>query len=726
MDVASHTPVFVFDGFSLDPSHRLLMRGGEAVPLHPKAFELLTMLVENSDRVLTKNELLNSIWESQFVEENNLAVQVSALRKVFGEKSGENRFIATVPGRGYQFVADVRVSNGRVREPARNNGQPLTPVPETIRLIDYGEDRSWELPIRSALPYFAGLVFIAVAASAFLFWWKSSPSPRQWKLTKQTATGNVTNATISGDGKFIVFSQTEGVGESLWLRQIDTGSQTRIIAPDALEYVGLSISPGNNFIYFSTFGANRASTPLQRIPLLGGAPQHVGWVESGVAVSFSPDGRQFAYTEGSSSLRESYLKIAQADGADPRTLVRAKDGERTIQDHKVHPAAWSPSGSEIALAVSEKTGDGAKAGILLVDANGGVERFILRPRFEFIHSLAWLDRDNLAFVATEFDEPTSQIWTIPIASGDPRRVTNDLQDYLWISASLDGELLTVQKNADSSLNIAAIDAKDQLLRPREIVHETELLAVAIAPGGEILYTSRATGSREIWSVSRDGGDPKQITVDGNILKGIAVSPKNGSLVFSSTRTGKPGLWIAGRDGSNYRRLTEGEDVFPQFTPDGGSVVFQRGSSDFPTLWRVRAEPGSEPVQLVSSHSVVPTLSPDGSQLAYYFMDFKSDGAWRIGIASAGNGELVGKLSFPTPVSERRMSWHPAGRFLGQIVNSGETASLLLLPTDGGNARTISGLGNGRVNSVAWSEDGKTLVYSITLETQDVVSIGSEQ
>jgi Tol biopolymer transport system component len=285
--------------------------------------------------------------------------------------------------------------------------------------------------------------------------------------------------------------------------------------------------------------------------------------------------------------------------------------------------------------------------------------------------------------------------------------------------------VTVQKNADSSLNIAAFDAKDSLLRPREIVHETELLAVAIAPGGELLYTSLATGSREIWSVSPDGGDPKQITVDGSISKGIAASPNDGSLVFSSTRTGKPGLWITGRDGSNYRRLTEGEDVFPQFTPDGGSVVFQRGSSDFPTLWRVRVEPGSEPVQLISSHSVVPTLSPDGSQLAYYFMDFKFDGAWRIGIVSAGNGELVGKLSFPTPVSERRMSWHPAGRFLGQVVNSGETASLLILPTDGGNTRTISGLGNGRVNSVAWSADGKTLVYSITLETQDVVSIASE-
>lgn len=722
MDVASHTPVFVFDGFSLHPSHRLLMRGDEAVPLHPKAFELLTMLVENSDRVLTKNELLNSIWESQFVEENNLAVQISALRKVFGEKSGENRFIATVPGRGYRFVADVRISNGRERDLAGYNGQAVTPVPETIRIIDYGKQRSSKLPIRSALPYLVGLVIIAVAASAVLLWSRSSPSPRQWKLTKQTATGNVSNATISADGKFIVFSQTEGIGESLWLRQIDTGSQTRIIEPEALEYVGLSISPDNNFIYFSTFGANRASTPLQRIPLLGGAPQHVGSIESGVAVSFSPDGGQFAYTEGSSSLRESYLKIAQADGADPKTLLRAKDGERTIQDHNVRPVTWSPDGLEIALAVSEKAGDVTKTGILLVDLKGGIERFILRPRFEFIHSLVWLDKDSLAFVATELDEPTSQIWTISAAAGEPLRVTNDLQDYLWVSASLQGELVTVQKNSVSSLNTATFGENLKTLKPNEIVHGTDLGAVAFAPDGSMLYTSRASGTSEIWRLSPSGGDPKQITVDARIKKGFCVSPKDGSLVFSSTRHGKPALWVADRDGNNFRHLTDGEDIFPQFTPDGGAVVFQRGSTDFPTLWRVSIGPDSEPVQLVSSHALVPTLSPDGSQIAYYFMDFKVDGAWRIGIASAENGELVGKLSFPTPVAERRMSWHPTGTFLGQILNSGEAVSLLLLPTDGGKVRTISGLGNGRVNSIAWSADGKTLVYSLTLETQDVVSI----
>ena len=724
MQVASHTRVFVFEDFSLDPSHRLLIRGDNPVALHPKALELLLTLIENRDRVLTKTELLNTIWEGQFVEENNLAVQISALRKIFGERSGENRYIVTVPGRGYQFVASVRTANHQVPVPASDTSAATNGLAPTTELPDRDlQDLPRQRTGKAALTYLAcgALLTIVLAAAAYLIWWNRDPSSSiQWKFIKQTTSGNVTNATLSRDGKFIVFSQTEGAGESLWLRQIDTGSQTRIIPPEAVDYVGLSISPDNNFIYFSTFAANRASTPLQRIPLLGGVLQPLSMIESGVAVSFSPDGRFFVFTEASSSLRESYLKIAAADGTDPRTLVRAQDSERIIQDHKMRPASWSPGGTEIAVAIGYRTSNGLKTGILLVDPNDGTSRVALEPEFASIHSLVWLDAENLAFVAAGFDKPTGQIWTLSTKSAHLTRVTNDLQGYLWISARSGGDLLTVQNNSVSRLNIAPFDDKVHTLRPREMLQETELNSVAFTLDGDILYTSRASGTCEIWRVSPNGGDPKQITVDARVRKGFAVSPRDGSLVFSSNRGGRPALWAADAEGKNLRPLTDGEDVFPQFAPDGRSIVFQRGSVDFPTVWRVGTDVGSAPIQLVRQHSVIPIVSPNGSQIAFYFMDLKADGAWRVGIVSADTGELISKLSFPVPVSERRMSWHPSGTFLGQIVDNGDTVSLLLLPTDGGKAQVISRLGHGRVNSFGWSTDGKTLVYSLTAETQDAV------
>ena len=98
---------FSFGEFELDPDRRLLLRQGEAVPLHSKAFDLLLTLVENHNKVLSKNELLDKVWENQFVEENNLTVHVAALRKALGETKDDHRFIVTVPGKGYRFVAEL-------------------------------------------------------------------------------------------------------------------------------------------------------------------------------------------------------------------------------------------------------------------------------------------------------------------------------------------------------------------------------------------------------------------------------------------------------------------------------------------------------------------------------------------------------------------------------------------------------------------------------------------
>jgi len=100
--------LYEFGPFRVDSVRRLLFRENQPVPLTSKAFDTLLVLVTNRGRVLEKDELLKAIWPNSFVEEANLAQNVSALRKALGELPGEHRYIATVPGRGYRFVADVR------------------------------------------------------------------------------------------------------------------------------------------------------------------------------------------------------------------------------------------------------------------------------------------------------------------------------------------------------------------------------------------------------------------------------------------------------------------------------------------------------------------------------------------------------------------------------------------------------------------------------------------
>jgi TolB-like protein/DNA-binding winged helix-turn-helix (wHTH) protein/Tfp pilus assembly protein PilF len=99
---------YEFGPFRIDAAKRILLREGQPVPLKPKVFETLLVLVEKSGRDLDKDELMQSIWPDTTVEENNLTQNISAIRKALGERRDEHRYIVTIPGRGYRFVADVR------------------------------------------------------------------------------------------------------------------------------------------------------------------------------------------------------------------------------------------------------------------------------------------------------------------------------------------------------------------------------------------------------------------------------------------------------------------------------------------------------------------------------------------------------------------------------------------------------------------------------------------
>ncbi|HME09091.1 MAG TPA: winged helix-turn-helix domain-containing protein [Bryobacteraceae bacterium] len=104
---AEHIEKYQFDEFELLPKPRVLLRAGSRIPLTPKPFDTLLMLVERAGQTVFKEELFAQVWSGAEVEENNLTQSISTLRKALGEKRGENRYIVTDPGRGYRFVAHV-------------------------------------------------------------------------------------------------------------------------------------------------------------------------------------------------------------------------------------------------------------------------------------------------------------------------------------------------------------------------------------------------------------------------------------------------------------------------------------------------------------------------------------------------------------------------------------------------------------------------------------------
>ena len=162
--------LYVFEGFTLDASKRLVFDSdGTPVPLMPKAFEILLYLVSNSQRVVEKDELMSAVWPDTIVEENNLTQNISAVRRALGEKHRENRFIATVPGRGYKFVAEVD-QVGSFDAPAAVSD--VEPVATSV------EDSPGRRPLLVGL---AALVFIGLL-SAGLVWWRARPASEPFQI----------------------------------------------------------------------------------------------------------------------------------------------------------------------------------------------------------------------------------------------------------------------------------------------------------------------------------------------------------------------------------------------------------------------------------------------------------------------------------------------------------------------------------------------------------------
>jgi eukaryotic-like serine/threonine-protein kinase len=289
----------------------------------------------------------------------------------------------------------------------------------------------------SAVLAIAVVIIGAAAYGAYQFLHRAGPVPFQnFTVAQVTYSGDVWGATISPDGKYLVNIRVQTSQESIWLRNIATGSDTQVLPPTSSQIIYPAFSPDGNYIYFKE-RQNAAGSVynLYRLPVLGGTPQEITRdVDS--EITFSPEGKRMAYIRANDPEEGKYrLLSANPDGSDEKVLSIAPLLSGQLPTH----LRWSPDGKRI--AINHLSAEGRSPGIDLFElAGANLKTLAIFPDREF-WEMVWLPdgRGLLTEFANGNDIEHSQIGFISYPAGQFHTITNDTSNYVSLGMSADGK-----------------------------------------------------------------------------------------------------------------------------------------------------------------------------------------------------------------------------------------------------------------------------------------------
>jgi serine/threonine protein kinase/dipeptidyl aminopeptidase/acylaminoacyl peptidase len=572
---------------------------------------------------------------------------------------------------------------------------------------------------------FALILLGGGVVGAALYWLVSRPKPLgPLRMTALTTGGRINNEDINGqlsispDGKYVVCAANDAKQQaSLWLRQISTSSLVRIVAPENGAYLATTFSPDGELIYYvAVLERDRFIPSLYRVPVLGGAPTKVlDRVSS--AIGFSRDGSQFAFVRRNKD--DTALMVADTAGnGEPKTIASVKQPN----GFSTAGPSWSPDGKRIAIGMFNGAGAGYST-IVVVPVEGGNPQPLGTQKWATVGRVIWL-ADGNGLIMTAQPESSSigtQVWLLPYPAGEARRITNDLNGYGEVSLGLTADSNTIATIQQTTVSGIWITAANEDQNQAQQVLKTDLPeTVAWTADGKIVYASRTGENWDIWLANRDGSESKQLTADAFIDQQPTVCAS--SIVFQSNRSHSRNLWRMNFDGSNQKQLTEGNsvDAAPVCSPDGQSVVFMSGRSGMWAIWKVGID-GGAPVQLTNRPSELPTISPDGKTIAYFYRDEQSKDQPKLALIPFAGGAVFKTIDLRPSVQPVAFSWMPDGRSIAYLDNASGILNVWSQPLDGGAPSQLTNFKSEFITSFAVAADGKIAAYRVSA-TRDIVLI----
>jgi serine/threonine-protein kinase len=608
-----------FGPFVFDRAHQLLAREGHEVPLPPRVIGVLDVLTARPGQIVSKQELIETVWKDAFVSDTSLAEAISFLRQALGDDPQQPSYIQTVHRRGYRFL-------------------PAAPavVPQAAAAPVRSAD-NWQL----VLPWAIVVLLSAIAATAL--WRLAHPDeavvPPLARFEVQAPAGTTLDAAapavaVSADGSRLAFTACGRDGCQLFTRGLDENAPRAIAGTEGASAPFLS--PDGSAIGFFADGR------LKKIASGGGAALALAEVRQPLGAAWSDDGT-IVFSATSRGGMGGLSRVA-ATGGTVRSAgdVDARAGEFAL--------AWPdvlPGGGVVLATALTMPGDPSRARIVAVSFATGqrttvIDRAVF-ARFVPPSTMVFV-RDGM-LMAAAFDASQLKIVGQPVALG-----LKASESAAQFAVSRVGTFVAVPFRSAASAQLAWLSSSGKI-EPLPATAQHLGFASLAADGRRLAALTRDDPRADVWSVDVDRGAVTRLTFEGEHLAPIATADAR-AVVFASRMAGVYNLFVRALDATSARRLTTSthHQIPSSISPDGRLAVYtdiDPESGD--DIWTVPLD-GGAPSPLVKTRfdESSAVFSPDGRWIAYqsnesnrwevYVRPFPGASAAAIAI-SAGGGTL---------------------------------------------------------------------------------------
>ncbi len=663
--MAGKSFTFCFADIEVREREFSLVKAGEVLPVEPKAFRVLLILLRNPQKLLPKEELLTAVWGETAVSENSLARSIALLRRLLGDEARDPRFIETVATVGYRWLCKVDAaedSHGGVVA-----GESGGPAPSHQRAADEAHSATARASLTPRRRWLAGAVVVAVVlASAFWYLRRSLPLPHVTEYRQITHDGHRKDL-VGTDGSRLYFTRWFDPGPiaEVSISGGEIGAIPVELPDPRMEDVS---QDGSSLLIRSREGEQ---TSLWSVQIPGNSLRHLA--DGSVAsAAWSPDGKSVVY-----SALNGEIDVIRSDGSEARRLAAPKDRNKGAFSLDL---AWSPDGRTIRFTWDNKFWE--------ISADGSGLHPLLpgwRPEFRQCcgrwtpdgRFFEFLVQDNLYIPSANV--PGNQIWAFEERSGLLHRAHGS--PFQLTSGPIRWGLPVPSKDGN------------------------RIFARGVTLRGEL-----------------DRFDPNthqiQPYLGGISAEFTSFSPDGQSLVYVTYPEGI--LYRANRDGTNPLRLTDPPmyPAVPRWSPDGAELAFNAIDSTGRDQAYLIPSKGGIPQLLLPNDKgfqLDPNWSPDGRKIIFHTSE-TADAPSReiLRILDISSGKIT-----DVPGSQGKWSprWSPDGRFLAALTYGSASLAIFNFKT-----QQWSVIQKGELGYPTFSSDGRFLYFLRPVDNRGVYRI----